>query len=260
MLTFMYVFCSPGGRGNDKLTPVLFSVNHATEQSNNKQKVEADLKSGKNAVKSPVNFLSGGDVSTGSGTSTSSSSSSSKNSTAIQSPSSLLSALRNENRNNEESARDIIELSINPDKEKEKKRQQPVVSDVNNSNSTSSSSSSHRIDKTASGIKKGFLESSQMKDKSIYPESGSAEGTGGAKGGSLARVMDKCRVINMADMTSTGPSQSQSQSHSVNSNSKSIGSSNQSILVSEVSQFSLNGMGWDGMGFSCSCSCSSKCC
>ena len=245
MLTFMYVFCSPGGRGNDKLTPVLFSVNHATEQSNNKQKVEADLKSGKNAVKSPVNFLSGGDVSTGSGTSTSSSSSSSKNSTAIQSPSSLLSALRNENRNNEESARDIIELSINPDKEKEKKRQQPVVSDVNNSNSTSSSSSSHRIDKTASGIKKGFLESSQMKDKSIYPESGSAEGTGGAKGGSLARVMDKCRVINMADMTSTGPSQS--QSHPVNSNSKSSGSSNQSILVSEVSQFSLNGMGWDGI-------------
>lgn len=46
-------------------------------------------------------------------------------------------------------------------------------------------------------IKKGFLNdlSSKGKASNIYPEKGSAEGEGGAKGGTYQRFMSKCQVI-----------------------------------------------------------------
>jgi hypothetical protein len=49
-------------------------------------------------------------------------------------------------------------------------------------------------------VKKGFL--LDRKDPGLYPDEGSSEGSGGSKGGSLARIMDKCKVVNMnADNT-----------------------------------------------------------
>ncbi len=70
--------------------------------------------------------------------------------------------------------------------------------------STNSSTGSSNDAKTASAktnkpiIKKGFLQSEKNAGK-LYPD-GSTEGSGGATGGSLARIMDKCKVVNMAAM------------------------------------------------------------
>ena len=50
----------------------------------------------------------------------------------------------------------------------------------------------------APAMKKGFLNSASHKAP-LYP-TGSSEGAGGAAGGSLQRVMDKCKVINARDV------------------------------------------------------------
>ena len=73
-------------------------------------------------------------------------------------------------------------------------------------------------------LKKGFLNNAK---NALYPE-GSGEGSGGDRGGSFARVMDKCKVINMADMapsssTLSGATASNS-SHTKSSSSSSSSS------------------------------------
>jgi len=55
--------------------------------------------------------------------------------------------------------------------------------------------------KPAPAIKKGFLNTAKAP---LYP-TGSSEGAGGATGGSLQRVMDKFKVINTRDMSTTEP-------------------------------------------------------
>lgn len=72
-----------------------------------------------------------------------------------------------------------------------------------NSSNNGTNSSSNDVNTTITSaktkkpiIKKGFLQSEKNAGK-LYPD-GSTEGSGGASGGSLARIMDKCKVVNMA--------------------------------------------------------------
>lgn len=52
-------------------------------------------------------------------------------------------------------------------------------------------------------IKKGFL--NKADSPALYPDTGSSEGTGGATGGSYARLMSRCQVVDTNTMQSTAP-------------------------------------------------------
>lgn len=58
--------------------------------------------------------------------------------------------------------------------------------------------------KTEKVVKKGFLNDLSAKGKmsNIYPEHGSDEGVGGAKGGTYQRFMSKCQVVDTSKVTS----------------------------------------------------------
>lgn len=58
--------------------------------------------------------------------------------------------------------------------------------------------------KTEKVVKKGFLNdlSAKGKTSNIYPEHGSDEGVGGAKGGTYQRFMSKCQVVDTSKVTS----------------------------------------------------------
>jgi hypothetical protein len=182
---------------------VLFPLSHANAQSEGRKKDDLRPPSAgsRAAHTSPSTFLSGGQLAA-TGTA-----SASEWKGTIQSPSSLLTALRDDSIRKRERGLDI-------------NMQKATKCDNNNSNriptacsSSSSSSSSSGIcsgsraasSSSSSGgsdgghksiaplMKKGFL---GHVSKPLYPE-GSGEGPG--TGGSFARVMEKCRVINMAD-------------------------------------------------------------
>jgi len=70
----------------------------------------------------------------------------------------------------------------------------------------SSSSPSSSSDKPAKSIiKKGFFDDSSNKKESIYDNTGSGEGSGGAKGGTYAKFMSRCQVVDPANNTVQQP-------------------------------------------------------
>ena len=113
---------------------------------------------------------------------------------AIRSPSSLLSAIRNGSYDEQQNIDYTVGISHSVNKEKQ---QGMEVISGGGKKTLDSSSSSSGIRTSKMAMKKGFLDSEKVREKPIYPASGSVEGSGGSKGGSLARVMDKCRVINL---------------------------------------------------------------
>ena len=190
---------------------MLFSVNHATDQSKDRNDEERNLEcKKKNGFSMTNNFLSGGDLSA---MPVRGQMSDRGMNSAIQSPSSLLSAMRNNIDDSQQTVDNTVGTSLQRQgtmiKSTDDSNQSTLISTSSNSSSSSSSSSSNISrngnSKDKSAMKKGFLDSGRVKQKPIYPESGSGEGSGGSKGGALARVMDKCHVINMADMSSTPP-------------------------------------------------------
>ena len=198
-----------GGRGNDKQTPALFPVNHATAQSDRRND-ETSKKSKEQSCK--PNFLSG-------------------NATpfceagrldgAIRSPSSLLSALRDSSVAHEDRDRAVAHIT-------------DININTTTTNKCSEIGSSARSDAKKDEkplMKKGFLNSAK---NALYPE-GSGEGSGGDRGGSFARVMDKCKVINMADMA-PNPSTLSDGTTSNSSHSKSNSSSGSSSGSGDVTR------------------------
>ncbi|CAE7744345.1 unnamed protein product, partial [Symbiodinium microadriaticum] len=49
-------------------------------------------------------------------------------------------------------------------------------------------------------IKRGFLNEAAKKNKQLYPDEGSSEGAGGSTGGTYAKFMGKCQVVDTANM------------------------------------------------------------
>lgn len=215
----------PEGRGNDKLTPVLFSVNHANGQSNDR-KVEGYANSEDGRTSN--NFLGSGSGRGARGQ-------------AIRSPSSLLSAIRNSSAEEQQNIDYTVggTNSVNT----ENRQGMEVISGNchggGNNTLDSNSSSSSRTSKMA--MTKGFLDSAKVRERPIYPASGSVEGSGGSRGGSLARVMDKCLVINPSSLSqeqSRRASENSSGSSRVGSNAHSDISSSSTNAVSGVTEVS----------------------
>ena len=121
----------------------------------------------------------------------------------IHSPSSFLEALHNNAQNWESQSGVSISSSCGADSSASPKGTPPIaarlVVEVQSSNGevheTSKSSRSHS---GTTPMKKGFLSNAK---KPLYENESAREGSGA--GGSFARVMDKCRVI---DMTQSSPS------------------------------------------------------
>ena len=179
-----------GGRGNDKRTPVLFPVSHATSQGNSKRDAESE------------DFLGSkiGDCSRGAPLSGSGVSSSVATGAVIQSPSSFLKALYNDPDHDLERHSEIsIPNSSRSDARIPPKKNPPIaarlVMEVDSLNGqvpdTSQSSHSHREE---SAVKRGFLENIR---KPLY-ENGSL-GVEKCVAESLARVMEKCKVIDVTE-------------------------------------------------------------
>jgi hypothetical protein len=86
-----------------------------------------------------------------------------------------------------------------------------VIEEINPSPEDSQQKTSHasvpsqltKKNSSAPLIKKGFLNNSKTQP-ALYPE-GSQEGSGGAKGGSYARLMSRCQVVDANTMQSTPP-------------------------------------------------------
>lgn len=197
------LFLLIGGRGNDKLTPALFPVSHATAQSDRRNS-EASKKNKQQSCK--PNFLSGGAAP---------SSEAGKAEGAIRSPSSLLSALRDSSVAHED-------------------RAAAHITDVNTATTNKCSeirSSAKKDEKPL--LKKGFLNSAK---NALYPE-GSGEGSGGDRGGSFARVMDKCKVIDIADVapqpSTTFNTNTSSSSHGKGNSNSDSGSNIGDITVED---------------------------
>lgn len=194
---------SSGGRGKDKRTPVLFPVSHATSQGNSKR----DDKS---------NDFLGSSIGEG-GPGHSGASSSDTKGAVIQSPSSFLKALHSNAQNLESHSEVSISNSRGADSRVSPRGTPPtaarLVIEVESSDSQVQESSTSGT----TSMKKGFL--SNVK-KPLYGDESAREGSGA--GGSLARVMDKCTVI---DMTQSSPNPLCSSSSSDSSSSSSSGSS-----------------------------------
>lgn len=141
----------------------------------------------------------------------------SKNEDSLQSPTNLLSSIL---KDRDTTLPELNELNIGKDPQKKKPAPATASKSVDIFNIIPATSNSSDSPATSSGatdttkpkkpiIKKGFLQSEKNAGK-LYPD-GSAEGSGGAAGGSLARIMDKCKVVNMAAMNSSNDSKTESK-------------------------------------------------
>ena len=207
-----------GGRGNDKRTPVLFPVSHATSQGNSKRGAESE-----DFLGSKIGDCSRGAPLLGSGVS-----SSVVTGAVIQSPSSFLKALYKDPDHDLERHSEIsIPNSSRSDASIPPGKTPPVaarlVMEVDSLNSqvrdTSKSSHSHREE---SAMKKGFLENIR---KPLY-ENGSLD-VENRVAGSLAGVMEKCKIIDMTN-SSAIPLSSSNTSDSAGSSSSYCSSSGSS--------------------------------
>jgi hypothetical protein len=180
---------------------VLFPLSHANAQSEGREKNDLRPPStgSRAAHTSPSTFLSGGHLAP------TATATASEWKGTIQSPSSLLTALRDDSIRMREGGLDINMQKATKCDNNYSNRIPTACSSCSSSSSGNSSDSRAASSSCSSGgsdgggksiaplMKKGFL---GHVSKPLYP-AGSGEGPG--TGGSFARVMEKCRVINMAD-------------------------------------------------------------
>jgi hypothetical protein len=176
-----------GGRGADKATPVLLSVDEVLAKQEGRDPASASS----SALSVPAPSAAGA------------------------SGSSLLSSIKQakfgdgtcfENDEEEETPSLIIGKKPNHDK-----RTPAVIEEINPSGTGTALSSQPQGTQqtktkpktTAPLIKKGFLNNSKSQP-ALYPE-GSQEGTGGATGGSYSRLMSRCQVVDATSMQSSAP-------------------------------------------------------
>lgn len=196
-----------GGRGHDRDTPVLFSVDHALQQS--------DGHTDSNVLNATETTATGG----------------SKNVSAVTkslvSPQSLLRLVKEEQSQSGTGEESIIDIRIDaPNPKTIISSTKPMIVAVDGiedvldeSETTAASATSIRnhdedrlIDTIASSnmtkssnqeikskplMKKGFLTKTTVP---LYPE-GSSEGSGNGQGGTYARFMDKCKIVDTSKMS-----------------------------------------------------------
>ena len=175
-----------GGRGEIGEIPVLFPLEYAMQQS--KPKGERQV-----ATTSTFNTETSCQPST------------------LSAPSTLLNIMREEDgRGHKDSGADVsISFSLNDDTSTEQKKKPliqdlsepagPALPDSSNLAQTLPKESKPKSKPKKPSIKKGFLNKPAVAGV-LYGEEGSAEGAGGAKGGTLERFMSRCQVVDTNTM------------------------------------------------------------
>ena len=162
-----------GGRGAEKTTPVLFPIpSNPASSTTGKDSASADVAN-----------------------------------KALQTPTMLLGALKQERDNQEERTHgDIILQRSNPLSSK----QVQFGASVGGGGAVASPRVVAKDPTPAAAaaplLKKGFLnEGGASKRPSLYPEGGSSEGQGGDKGGAFQRLMNRCQVVDASTMSASQP-------------------------------------------------------
>jgi len=190
-----------GGRGEFNETPVLFPIDHAINQNApvGERQATGDKGNGTVAAKasSGNSSLLGGD--------------------ALSAPAALLNSLRTAKQEESVSSDLGINFSISSDAPNSKantmkvKETKSLIRDLSEPDEDEAekaarqrilqqekdlAASKAKVNKGKPSIKKGFLSKASG---SLYPE-GSSEGTGGATGGTYAKFMSRCKVVDTAKM------------------------------------------------------------